>query len=643
MGMSGIAGIWYLDGRHVEAVKLDQMVDCLAERGPDGSGAWRAGSVGLGHRMLWTTPESLHDHQPLVSQDGELAVTADVRIDNRKELMALFDLKESESSPITDSELILAAYEKWGEGCANKLIGDFAFAIWDGKNRRLFAARDPMGLKPLYYYYLPGRIMVFASEILAMFRLPEVRCQLNERRLALHLGFVFEDRQSTFYQDIFQLPAAHYLNIDADGFQVSRYWDLDTSRELRLANDDAFAEAFLEVFTEAVRCRLRTAYPVGSLLSGGLDSSSIVTVAREVLLEEGSQRSLHTFSAIFPTLAESYPRIDERPWIETVVAQGGLIPHYVEADRLDPLEAITFDEGEPIPVPNMWLDWGCFEAAHKAGMRVVLSGYDGDTAVSYGFGYLAELARRFHWKTLLDEARIMARDLNWPMKRVIKEHVLKLLVPASALQTWQKIRGRNPPSHFPFDPVINPSFAEKVGLVETVQALQNENMRNLKSARDYHRYALFSGLLLYGPEILEKAASSWSLEVRLPYFDRRLLEFLVAIPIGQKYNHGWNRYIVRRAMQDRLPSKVQWRDDKGNLSPNIRRGLFEHRARLDQLILHEAELIEPYVDQAKLHSAYERFLSQPMRATDQDIFSILAAATLARWLCTSRRMESVNL
>lgn len=630
--MSGIAGVYNLDGRQVERTDLEQMVERMAQRGPDGTGIWNIGSIGLCHRMLWTTPESLKERLPLVYREGDLVLTADARIDNRLELIATLGINDRKPVQITDSELILAAYEKWGEECPEKLIGDFAFAIWDSKKQKLFAARDPMGLKPFYYYHFPGRLMVFASQIQPMFCISEVPRQLYEPRVAFHLSFIYEDRKTTFYQDIYQLPAAHCLVINPDGMEIRRYWDLDTTREIHLPSDEAYAEAFLEIFTEAVRCRTRSAFPVGSLLSGGLDSSSIVAVANKVLSEENGQHPLHTFSAIFPTLAKTYPMIDERPWIDEVVATDGLAPHYIHADLLDPLDAITFNDDEPIPVPNMWLDWGCFESAHNAGLRVVLSGFDGDTAVSYGYGYLAELARSFHWKTLFDEANIKADRLNWSMGRVIKEDVLKLLIPPTMLRYWRKVRRRQPPSKFPFDPPINPTFAQQVGLNEQVQALTDDGSVHLRSPRDYHRFSLLSGQTLYGPELLDKAGAAWFLEPRLPYFDRRLVEFLLALPTGQKLHQGRNRYVVRRAMQGILPSEVQWRQDKGNLSPNIRRGLIENHALLDQVFLHEIKSIETFVDLPKVRAAYDRFSSQPMQSSVDDIFTMVVTLTFALWL-----------
>ena len=177
--MSGIAGIYYLDGRPVEGMDVQRMIDSIAHRGPDGCGVWTDGSVGLGHRMLWTTPESLHEKLPLTNKSGDLTITADARIDNRDELISALNFNGRPRETITDSEIILAAYEKWGEKCPEELLGDFSFAIWDKRKQIVFCGRDHFGVKP-FYYHLSEKIFTYASEIKAMLCLQHVPRRLNE-------------------------------------------------------------------------------------------------------------------------------------------------------------------------------------------------------------------------------------------------------------------------------------------------------------------------------------------------------------------------------------------------------------------------------------------------------------------------------
>jgi len=269
--MSAILGIYYLDCRPVDRMDLDRMIETLAHRGSDGSGVWNDKSVGLGHRMLWTTPESLHEQLPLTSKNGDLTITADARIDNRDELLAALGLAAWAHGEITDSELILRAYEHWGDGAPERLVGDFAFAVWDERRQALFCARDHLGVKP-FYYHQSGRVVAFASEVKALFTVPAVPRRLNATRVGDYLGGIFEDQAGTFYRDVCRLPAGHFMVVAPGTARTQSYYRLDPSREIRLRSDDEYADAFRERFTEAVRDRLRSAYPVGSSLSGGLDS-----------------------------------------------------------------------------------------------------------------------------------------------------------------------------------------------------------------------------------------------------------------------------------------------------------------------------------------------------------------------------------
>ena len=290
--MSGITGIYHPGGAPVDGGDLERMVDVIVHRGPDGYGVWNEGPIGLGHRMLWTTPESRQEKLPLVKESGDLAITADARIDNRDEVLSQVGLSGFPRDGINDSALILGAYQKWGERCVEHLLGDFAFAIWDKRRQVLFCARDHFGVKP-FIYYSCGSLFAFASEIKALLCLPYVPRQLDEMSVGEYLTSTFDDTARTFYKDIHRLPPAHSVTVSKEGTRLREYWSLDPSREIRLAGDQEYAEAFRERFTEAVRCRLRSAFPVGSLLSGGLDSSAVTCVARDLLTERGEPVPVH--------------------------------------------------------------------------------------------------------------------------------------------------------------------------------------------------------------------------------------------------------------------------------------------------------------------------------------------------------------
>jgi asparagine synthase (glutamine-hydrolysing) len=610
---------------------IDCMTERLAHRGPDGSGVWNEGSVGLGHRMLWTTPESRHERLPLTAQAGSVAITADARIDNRQELIAALALSDSRRQ-ITDAELILGAYQRWGEDSPTRLMGDFAFAIWDGRRQSLFCARDHSGVKP-FYYYQSDRILAFGSEIKALLSLEDVPRRLNQVKVADHLAGVFADNAITFYRDVFRLPPGHSLTVRQGETRARAYCGLDPSREIRLRSDDEYAEAFNERFTEAVRCRLRSTYPVGSLLSGGLDSSSIVVTARD-MLGEGNGGPFPTFSAVFPSLPDvDLRRIDERPYMAAVVAAGGVSPHYVRADHLSPLtdlERVFWHEDEAVLAPNLYIHWALYGAAQEHGVRILLDGIDGDTTVSHGVEYLSELARRGRVGALGREVMALSRRHNSSPGRVLWQLGLRPLIPDSVRDAWRRVRGRSD-APVSMNTAIKPAFAEHVGLTERIRGPQAERRKRARTAREAHWRGLTSPLLAYALEGADKAAAAFGVEPRYPFFDRRLVEFCLALPPEQKLHRGWNRVVMRRAMAKTLPDEVRWRVGKANLSPNFKRRLLDHdRDVLEDVILRDPQVIEDYVDVAALREIYHRYASEPM--SEKDALAVFAAVTLALWL-----------
>lgn len=639
--MSAITGLYYREGRPLDRTILDRMSGTLALRGSDGSAVWCDGNVGLGHRMSWTTPESLQESLPLVDESREFVITADARIDNRDELLSALVLN-ARPSEIADSQLILAAYKKWGEGCPEKIIGDFAFAIWDRRRQILFCARDPIGVKP-FYYFLSDRVFVFASEIKALFCVGDVPCELNERRVADHLLSVFEDKVATFYRNIFRLPPAHSLTVGNGVNRLHRYWSLDPSLEVRLASDQEYAEAFRDIFTTAVRSRLRSSFPVGSSLSGGLDSSSVACTARMLLAQDG--RRLHTYSAIFPGLREEdLAKIDEREYINAVLELADFEPHFVRADYLGPLadlDRVLWHEDEPFIAPNLYLHWALYGAARQDGVQVFLDGLDGDTTVSHGLDYLSELARKGKFWTLMREAGELSRkspNRYFTSRRIAWEYGFRNLIPNGVENLARRFLGRQKPNGI--EGVINPSFAGRMKLAGLAGETNNHGTRTKKKAREAHCESLESGLIPYTLELADRASAAFGIEARYPFFDRRLIEFCLALPADQKLRRGWTRSVMRRAMTGILPRKVQWRIGKGNLSPNFKRRLLDYgRPIIEEIINKEPHLIEGFVDMPVLRAAYERYRSQPVRG-DQDALTVYNAVMLGCWLRRSGFMPA---
>jgi asparagine synthase (glutamine-hydrolysing) len=548
---------------------------------------------------------------------------------------------EQKDSDLTDSALILAAYEKWGDACPKNLIGDFAFAIWDSSENRLFCARDHFGVKP-FYYYLSGSVFAFSSEMKALFGLAGVTRQLNETRIGDHLGGMYEDKRITFYRDILRLPPGHRITVDHRGSRLEGYWSPDPSIELRLKSDVEYAEAFGGIFEEAVRCRLRSAFPVGSMLSGGLDSSSIACTAAKIL-NESNQPRLPTFSAVFDNVRSC----DERSFIRAVLDQERYEPHFFNADGVGPLTSLDRTRWRPDEAPNapnIFINLGIYEAARSQSVRVILDGFDGDTTVSHGTTYLSELARNGRWISLARQLRGLSRNFNVSFSKLLADYLWNFgvvplapntgrLVERKARSLSRKLRRSKSisPNKMSWDTILNQDFIRRTDLTMRRKCLRAGFVTPALTERQSHYRTLTWGVMPYTLEVLDSAAGAFSLELRYPFWDKRLAEFCLSLPPEQKIWRGWTRMILRRAMAGVLPEEVRWRGGKANLAPALSHGLLAFdRERLDDIILRDTSLIEEYVDAAALRRAYNRFISGEVM--DGDVVAIWRAVSLALWL-----------
>ncbi|MGB3787634.1 MAG: lasso peptide isopeptide bond-forming cyclase [Phormidesmis sp.] len=671
--MSGITGIYYLDQQQVHTDDLNQMMQVLKHRGPDGIDVYCEGSVGMGHGMLWTTPESLIEKLPLTS-DG-LTITADARIDNRDELIPLLGF-DCSPEKITDSDVILAAYKKWGEKCPEKLVGAFAFAIWNSRDRSMFCARDHMGIRPFYYHHQKGRLFAFASETKALLSLSGVPHRLNETKVSDYLASLFVDKASTFFKDIFQLPPASCATIKAASIHIESYWSLDPTKQLQMDSDEEYAAALRDIFTEAVRCRLRSAFPIGTHLSGGLDSSSVTCVARQLLPEE---RPLHTFSNVFDSTTEC----DERPFIQAVLEQETLIPHtlvphFVAGDVRGPLSNLDFTlrhHSGVVSAPNHFLLFGLGEAAQRSGVRVVLDGSDGDTTLSHGLDYLSELAYKGDWDSFASETRELKRvmksspaqifyayglchlealsrsgrwisffrqgrqlrrhfTISW--QRLIVRHGIKALFPDSIKHAWHRMHHKSDTSTADPLQIVNQALAERTGLRERYQIEAKASAHCLKTEREGHCSSVTSGVLNHVVDIIQDYAAAFHIEARSPFMDKRLIEFCLSLPPEQKLRQGWTRYVMRQAMKTILPDKIWQRPDKAGMGSSVFYGLLHHnKHKMSCVMQHSLPLSSDYIDENAMQKLHDELVSREAKADFEDHTNLMMfyrGVMLASWL-----------
>ncbi len=556
--MSGIAGIYDLRGEPVDPALVRRMADAGAHRGPDGAGYWVEGAIGLGHRMLHSTPESLAESQPLSSESGKLVLVLDGRVDNRAELKAELETAGMRLRDDTDAELVLRAYEKWGPACPARIVGDFAFAIWDGREQRLFCARDPLGVKPLYYQ-ADGHRFRFGSELGQILEDARISPEPNEGMIGEYLSCEITDREETLYRGILRLPPAHFLIVRPDRLTVTRYWDIDAGRAVSHRTDAEYAEHFCAVFGEAVRCRLRAPGPIGAELSGGLDSSSVVVTVASLHRSGGvTDEGFETFSLAFPGLA-----CDESRYASEVVKLQALKANTAPASRygLNWWQEHIHRARDFPEYPTGAMSDSLKRIARDHGIRVMLTGNGGDDWLTGSPYYYADLLRRLR-------AAAFVRQVNWdyragliarPMFSVLNYGIWPCLPKAArraAKLAWS-------PSRVP--DWLEPAFAARIGLRDRLRRAAGPQSEPTFAQNDL-RHHLNSGWHAHGVEMLDRSAARSGLELRHPFHDRRVVEFALALPEDQRRREDRSKFVLREAMSGCLPERVRTRRDKADFS-----------------------------------------------------------------------------
>lgn len=532
--MSGIVGIVNLDGKPINGDLLAHMTGSLSFRGPDQTGIWIEENVGFGHALLKTKQDDVLQ-QP-VSLDGRTWVTAHARIDGRKELIAKLRASGAALEPdslISDSELILFAYQLWGQDCLRYLIGDFSFAIWDGPRRQLFCARDQMGVGQ-FYYAATGRGFVFSNTLNCLRLHPSVSSQLNDVAVGDFLVFgLNRDETSTIFSDIHRLPKAHCLSVTGGHVRTNKYWT-PTVESVRYKSDGEYIERFDELLRSSVADRLRTA-DVGIAMSGGLDSSMIAATVR---ICSNTNLTAHcvTYERAF---------VDEERNYATEVARSLQMPiEFLDADSINK-ETSSRTRGyapEPFDVEPFYVVSDELMSRMSARARVALTGWDGDSFMNESPKYLFyELWRRRQ-----------IRKLSFEMLRYL---YFQKSPPPIGLRTWWQRRNGSSDLSLTYPNWINEDFAKKLDLMDRWK----QSIAQRPLAHETRPYAFRN---LYTPHWnalfarYDAGVTRLPLEVRHPLIDLRLVSYLLGLPVIP-----WviGKHILRESMRGILPEAVRRR------------------------------------------------------------------------------------
>jgi asparagine synthase (glutamine-hydrolysing) len=589
--MSAIVGECRVDGGRADAGLITRMSGRLGHRGPDGEGQWVDGSVGLGHRLHATTPEALGDKQPVGDETGERWLVWDGRLDNRGELAALLGARDC-----SDAGLALAAYSRWGPGFPSRLVGDFALALWDARARTLLCARDVFGVKPLYYHW-DGKRLLFASEVKALFADPLVPRRPDEAVIADALLTPFRDAGATFFENIHQVPPAHRLRLDAGAPKLERYWDADPARELRHRGDDEYLDEFRVLFTEAVRCRLRSPGPVALMLSGGIDSMTVAATAAALRRDGGG-----TDLAAFTVVTDGFLH-EDRAAIEGLEAAYGMTTQWLpSAAEGSWLEASLANAETPSYEALVHPPAG---AVLARGCRVVVSGFGADElSAAAERGHLEDILVRSPWRFPSQARRRLhayGHDaVGWHHELAWRAWAR---LPPSWRHTVKTITRRHVPAW------IEPEFARRARLGERAPHVAARRFAARSAQATYD--ALTSPAMAFALNQMDATAAESSLERRYPYLDRRVVEFFLAVPAAVKMRDGYRKRFVQRALAAVVAAPVRAREASAAWVPPFDHATSAHReaAALAMLSRPHARLTR-YVRRSVIASRLDGYLTR---------------------------------
>ncbi len=558
--MSAIFGILRFDGAEVSARDLERMGNVLAHRGPDGRKFSVDGAVGLGHCLMRVNNEDLFEAQPLHDPKADLTLVADLRIDNREELGGIFGIGAAELRDMPDSALVLCAYKKWGEDCAAHLLGDFAFALWDDRQKKLLLGRDHMGQRQVHYHH-SNAFFVFATEIKALWAVPDVPRKLDEQQIG---RIIMVDQHSedgaTLFEDICGVSGGSTVSIKADGtLTAHRYWE-PRADPIHLDRDESYyIDSYRRIFAEAVECRVRRLLgPPALCLSAGFDSAAIAGLAGSVLTAKG--RKLIAISSVMP---EDYrgPLPCVRRWVELCRRD---MPHldvryFVRRDEsvFSKLES-AFAIADGIPGFLHYILGSLYREAASAGARLIMEGHLGDNTLNVrGGGALAYFLRTGQLRRFVSEFGPHLRMSGHTFWQVLRSDLAFRLAPIWAQRAWQALRRS-------FVPVwsfraVAPAFAKSliesdaVKLSETAGAPRRGKGTRVEMQRDLRNWVAKSRC------IEANEAAAYGLDLSRPLADKRVVELGLAIPENLYVKNGRNRYLACRALADIYPPEYQTR------------------------------------------------------------------------------------
>lgn len=616
--MSAVAAILRFRGEPVRDGEIENLIEAMRARAPDGITMWREGSIALAHGRLHGTPESLAEQQPLAGADGRYRMIWDGRLDNRHELRHDLELHRVVPRDETDPELVLQTYLLYGEKTPERLLGDFAFAVSDSVDKRIFCARDHVGARPLYYA-LNDDFFAMASEDEALLTLPGMSLEPCDDRLIYALVPSFEafDWQQSWLRDVRILMPGTRISIDSSRrFRRNRYWQLPfPAGENKSRSMADFQGEFADVFAHAVSNRLRSHKPVAAMMSGGMDSASICAMAMRLIRERGGN-PLSTFSAVEDDVtdcieSQSILKMADRLGVNANVLR---VPSFTGFASREDIARIAEQFAHPTDSSIPLVGIMCLGAS-RAGHRVLLHGATGDVASHTPLYYLSEVMREAGWRAALRELKLSSQHHTYLAGLGLIDILLRNAFRFYAPSFVKRLRivtqeqfgsGRDRWS------TLAPHFVESRRLVNRIIRSRVSALAVSTNGTREHRSVIFPVGVMRGLEGYERVGGHFGIEMRDPWSDRRVLELMLRLPVAMKTGDGWTKRIVRQEFERDVGPDVVWRSDKPHLG---------WRFHIGTVGSEEGQSVPPSI-QSMVSSAY----------CGQDSQSLMQVSTIRAWL-----------
>ncbi|MFM2049081.1 MAG: hypothetical protein RI955_1629 [Bacteroidota bacterium] len=572
--MCGIAGIYKFNQQKIDSEKIRNMIAIQAHRGPDGSGIWlnENATLGLGHNRLSIIDLSAAAAQPM--HYAELyTITYNGELYNYKQLREELKNKGHQFKTESDTEVLLALYAEYGVECLQKMDGMFAFALWDKKQNILFCARDRFGEKPFHYYYSKqeGKF-IFASEIKTIYASQEVEKKINHKMVYSYLAHELVENpfqlNETFFENIFRLASASYIVINNNGdLKIDKYWQLNTSLNAsnQAINEQEIYHQFKDQLSASVKSKLQADVPVGTSLSGGLDSSTIVCIINQLKEKNQIQK---TFSARFYD-----DNLDEGKYINIVKNYCEIDSHDAwidEENLIEKAKKVLHFHDEPYAGASVIAQWEVMKLASENNVKVLLDGQGADEYLAGYSNYYAIYYRQLFLsnnKILKDELEgylnVVGHDFDFDLKFMADARFHFLFKMISDFKRKYIGAGYNKYIDNNYVQVNQPSSIESPFIY----------FNNLSEALQYSttEYGLHK-LLKYA----DRNSMANSIEVRLPFLQHKMIENVLQLPPDFLINEGWTKYLLRRSLADVVPSEITWRKNKLSFQPPEKKWMNSH-------------------------------------------------------------------